>query len=35
VPTLVIGSALERPDEVNAHLRWLVESVGEPQRATS
>ena len=26
---------LERPDEVNAHLRWLVESVSEPQRATS
>ncbi|MFY9920109.1 MAG: alpha/beta hydrolase [Mycobacterium sp.] len=26
---------LERPDEVNAQLRRLVESVGEPQRATS
>jgi pimeloyl-ACP methyl ester carboxylesterase len=26
---------LERPDDVNAHLRRLVESVGEPQRATS
>ena len=26
---------LERPDEVNEHLRWLVESVGEQQRATS
>ncbi|GFG50480.1 alpha/beta hydrolase [Mycolicibacterium agri] len=26
---------LERPDEVNDHLRWLVESVGEQQRATS
>jgi len=25
---------LERPDEVNAHLRRLVESVSEPQRAT-
>jgi pimeloyl-ACP methyl ester carboxylesterase len=26
---------LERPDEVNAHLRRLVDSVGEEQRATS
>ncbi len=26
---------LERPDEVNGHLRWLIESVGEPRRATS
>ena len=26
---------LERPDDVNAHLRLLVESVGEEQRATS
>ena len=26
---------LERPDEVNDHLRRLVESVSEPQRATS
>ena len=26
---------LERPDEVNEHLRSLVESVSEPQRATS
>ena len=26
---------LERPDEVNGHLRWLIESVAEPRRATS
>ena len=26
---------LERPDEVNRQLRWLVESVGEQRRATS
>jgi pimeloyl-ACP methyl ester carboxylesterase len=26
---------IERPDQVNAQLRWLIESVGEPQRATS
>ena len=26
---------LERPDEVNEHLRWLIESVREDRRATS
>ena len=26
---------LARPDEVNGHLRWLIESVAEPRRATS
>ncbi len=26
---------LERPDEVNRQLRWLIESVSEPKRATS
>ena len=26
---------LERPDEVNKHLRWLIESVREDRRATS
>lgn len=26
---------LERPDEVNGHLRWLIESAGEQRRATS
>jgi pimeloyl-ACP methyl ester carboxylesterase len=26
---------LERPDEVNRRLRWLIESVSEPERATS
>ena len=26
---------LERPDEVNTQLRWLIESVGETRRATS
>jgi pimeloyl-ACP methyl ester carboxylesterase len=26
---------LERPDDVNAHLRWLIESAAERQRRTS
>jgi hypothetical protein len=26
---------LERPDEVNRRLRWLIESVSEPERAMS
>jgi pimeloyl-ACP methyl ester carboxylesterase len=26
---------LEHPDEVNGHLRWLIESVAETRRATS
>jgi pimeloyl-ACP methyl ester carboxylesterase len=26
---------VERPDEVNKHLRWLAESVAQPRRATS
>jgi pimeloyl-ACP methyl ester carboxylesterase len=28
-------ATLERPDEVNRRLRWLIESVSEPERATS